>query len=80
MEAAGGRDFSVTATGSLTLHGVTREVQVPFQARLENGVIVLRGSIDIAFADYEMAPPSSFAILSVDDHGVMELQLFSTAG
>lgn len=74
--AASGDTFSTTATGDLTLHGVTREVQVPIEARLEGGVIVLTGSIDIAFADYQIDPPSSFAVLSVDDHGVMELQLF----
>jgi hypothetical protein len=34
------------------------------------------GSIEIVFADYQIDPPSSFAVLSVDDHGVMELQLF----
>jgi polyisoprenoid-binding protein YceI len=78
--AASGAGFSVTATGNLTLHGVTREVEVPVQARLESGVIALAGSIEIAFADYEITPPSSFAVLSVDDQGVMELQLFFTRG
>lgn len=76
--AASGEVFAASATGNLTLHGVTREVQVPIQARLENGVIVLTGSIEIVFADYQIDPPTSFAVLSVDDHGVMELQLFLT--
>jgi polyisoprenoid-binding protein YceI len=74
--AASGEGFLVTATGDLTLHGVTREVQVSIEARLESGVIVLTGSIEIVFADYQIDPPSSFAVLSVDDRGVMELQLF----
>lgn len=77
-KASAGETFSVTATGDLTLHGVTRRVQVPIEARLDSSVIVLTGSIEIAFADYDITPPSSFVVLSVDDHGIMELQLFFT--
>ena len=34
------------------------------------------GSLPIAFADYAIEKPNSFKVLSIDDHGTMELQLF----
>jgi polyisoprenoid-binding protein YceI len=76
--AVEGDTVEVTAVGELTLHGVTQPVEVPLQVRYESGVIAVAGSIEIVFADYEMETPSSFLVLSVDNHGVMELQLFFT--
>jgi len=72
---AEGKTISATATGELTLHGVTKSVQVPIEARLSGDVVTVVGSIDIQFADYAVEPPTSFAILSVEDHGTLELQL-----
>jgi len=76
--AASGEEVLVTARGDLTLHGETRQVEIALTGRLESGIIVLTGSLDIAFADYGIAPPQSFVVLSVDDHGILELQLFLT--
>jgi polyisoprenoid-binding protein YceI len=73
-----GQTVHVTATGQLTLHGQTRTVQIPLDARIDNGVISVTGSIEIQFADYGIAKPQSFLVLSVADHGTMELQLFFT--
>ena len=70
-----GQAITATATGELTLHGVTKTVQVPIQARLSGDLVTVVGSIPIQFADYSVQPPTSFAILSVEDHGTMELQL-----
>ena len=72
---ADGETIDVTATGDLTLHGVTNSVQIPLQARLDGDVIVVVGSLPIAFADYGIQPPQSMMVLSVEDNGVMELQL-----
>ena len=70
-----GQTISATATGDLTLHGVTKSVQVPIQARLSGDMVTVVGNIAIQFADYSIVPPVSFAILSVEDHGTMEFQL-----
>jgi polyisoprenoid-binding protein YceI len=72
---AEGTTVSVTATGDLTLHGVTKSVQVPLEARLRGGVVTIAGSLPITFADFSIVPPQSMMVLSVEDHGVMELQL-----
>jgi len=70
-----GQTFTATATGELTLHGVTKTVQVPIQARLSGDVVTVVGSIEIQFADYSIDQPTSFAVLSIEDHGTMEFQL-----
>jgi polyisoprenoid-binding protein YceI len=72
---AEGQAISATASGNLTLHGVTKPVQIPVQAKLSNGVVTVTGSIDILFADFGIERPSSFVVLSIDDHGIMEFQL-----
>lgn len=72
---ANGEEFSTTLKGKLELHGVTRDVEVPVQAKLENGLIVVVGSLEIVFADYDIAQPRAAIVLSVEDRGVMEFQL-----
>jgi polyisoprenoid-binding protein YceI len=75
---ADGQTIDVTAKGKLTLHGVTREVEIPLKAKLSGNVIVVTGSLDISFADYGITKPNSFAVLSIADTGTLELQLFFT--
>jgi len=72
---ADGSTYDVQATGDLTLHGVTRSVTIPLHAEVGGDVVTVTGSIDIAFADYAVVPPTSFVVLSIEDHGIMELQL-----
>jgi polyisoprenoid-binding protein YceI len=67
--------ITATANGELTLHGVTKAVQVPIQARLSGDLVTVAGSIPIQFADYAIEPPTSFVVLSVEEHGTMEFQL-----
>lgn len=76
-----GQTLSATAIGNLTLHGVTRPVSIPLQAKLSGGVVTVVGSLKIQFADYSISPPQSMMVLSVDSSGLMELQLhFTKAG
>jgi polyisoprenoid-binding protein YceI len=72
---ADGQIVDVTATGNLTLHGVTKEVDIPLQARIEGDVITVVGSLPIQFADYDIAQPQGMIVLSIEDHGTLELQL-----
>jgi hypothetical protein len=50
-------------------------VEIPVEARRSGDVVTVTGSIDIRFADYDIARPVSFAVLSIADHGTMEFQL-----
>ena len=72
---AEGQVVDATATGNLTLHGVTKEVQIPLQARIDGEVITVVGSLPIQFADYNITSPQGMIVLSIEDHGTLELQL-----
>ena len=73
-----GDSVAFTATGDLTLHGVTKEVTLDFDAESRDGTIAIVGSAPIVLADYDMEPPTSAIALSVSDHGTLEFQLFLT--
>jgi polyisoprenoid-binding protein YceI len=75
---AEGKPVTVNATGALTLHGVTRTVQITLQAERRGGIIAVTGTLPIVFGDYGFQGPTSFSVLSVDDHGTMELHLLFT--
>jgi polyisoprenoid-binding protein YceI len=75
---ADGTSVGASATGTLTLHGVTKTVTVALQAVRQGGIIAVTGSLPIVFGDYSIQKPNSFSVLSVDDHGTMELHLLFT--
>jgi polyisoprenoid-binding protein YceI len=75
---ADGVTYTLTATGDLTIHGITRAADFALEARLVNGVLVVVGSTPFTFSDYGMSPPRAPIVLSVADHGTIELQLFFT--
>ena len=76
--AAEGEKVSVTATGDLTIHGVTRSVEVPMEAQLVDGTVVLVGSTELTFSDFDVEVPSAPVVVSVSDTGTLELQLLLT--
>jgi polyisoprenoid-binding protein YceI len=71
-----GQRITASATGDLTIHGVTHQVTLDLQAQLQNGVLVVVGSTDVQFSDYGVAAPTAPVVASVDDHGVVEVQLY----
>lgn len=72
---AEGDTISATAVGDLTLHGVTNRVEFPLQGTLSNGLVVVVGSLLVQFADYDMETPSALSVVSVEEQGVIELQM-----
>jgi polyisoprenoid-binding protein YceI len=73
-----GEQVDVEATGDLTLHGVTKQVTIPLQAQRTGDLIAVTGQLPIEFADYDIDKPQSFAVLSIEDRGILEVQLFFT--
>ena len=63
-----------TATGELTLHGVTKPVEVTLTARRNGANIEVTGTIPVLFADYQIDNPSTAGI-STQDNGVVEFLL-----
>lgn len=76
--ALDGAPIVADAVGDLTVHGVTASVTIPLDAQLVDDTIVVVGSLEIVFADYGVELPSAPIVLSVDDRGPIELQLFFT--
>jgi polyisoprenoid-binding protein YceI len=72
-----GQQVQVTAVGDLTLHGVTRPVEIPLQAQWDGTTVDLAGGVGIVMADYAMDPPSN-SVVSVAGDGELELQLTFT--
>jgi polyisoprenoid-binding protein YceI len=76
-----GEAVSVIANGTLTLKGTTQPVEVAIDAQAVGDRILVVGSFEIQFEDYDVTPPSAVSVLSVEDHGIIEFQLwFARAG
>jgi polyisoprenoid-binding protein YceI len=75
-EPAAGETIKADATGDFTLHGVTKRVTVPIEARWDGKDVQIVGNLPIVFGDYNITAPTAPAVASVDDHGEMEFQLF----
>lgn len=67
--------IAASARGPLTLHGVTRDVEIPIEGRLAGDRVIIVGSIEIAFVDYEITPPTAPLVVSIEDRATLELQL-----
>lgn len=76
--AGAGGPVTVTATGDFTVHGITKQVQVPLEAQRVGDTIVVVGSFEVTFSDYGVRVPTSPIVLSVSDSGTIEFQLFFT--
>jgi polyisoprenoid-binding protein YceI len=70
-----GQVINVSATGQLTIHGVTKTVTIPIQARLSGSQIEIAGSITFPFSEFGMTPPSIGGFVSVQDNATMEFDL-----
>ncbi|MEY3366181.1 MAG: hypothetical protein RIS71_918, partial [Actinomycetota bacterium] len=64
-------ELSVTAAGTLTLRGVTKQVSIPLVAKLVDGKVSVNGSLEIMFAEWSIPDPSISAIV-VEDRGLLE--------
>jgi polyisoprenoid-binding protein YceI len=74
VESAEGAEVETTATGDLTLRGVTNSVTFDVTARQADGKIGVLGNIPVVFADYSIGNPSTGGI-STEDHGLLEFVL-----
>jgi polyisoprenoid-binding protein YceI len=71
--ALAGEATDLTLVGDLTLHGVTRSVEIPAQAQLTDGRIQVAGSLTFPLADYDITAPNIGGfIVSIADEGTLE--------
>ena len=72
------QELSVTAKGDLTLHGVTKPVEVPLKATWSGNAIkvaTVGDGLPITMADYGINSIEIPGFVQTDDHGTLELQL-----
>ena len=71
--ALAGTATDVTLVGDLELHGVTKSVQIPAQAKLADGTVQVLGSVTFPLSDFDIdAPNIGGFIISIADQGALE--------
>jgi polyisoprenoid-binding protein YceI len=73
--AKSGQVVKVTATGPLTLHGVTRTVSIPLSLQLSGSSFEVAGSISFPWSEFGMSAPNFGSFVTVDNTATMELDL-----
>ena len=76
--AGDGTSIEVVAAGTVAINGVPGAVDVAVVATLVGDVVTVVGSFPIVFADHAIEAPSASIVVSVEDHGLVEFQLFLT--
>ena len=76
--ASTGGPVSVTAVGDVTIRGITRSYPVPIEAQVVGDTIVVIGSFEISFSDFDVTVPRAAIVLSVADTATLEFQLLFT--
>jgi polyisoprenoid-binding protein YceI len=60
-------DGSLTATGKLTYHGITKPVTIQATRRDEAGKLILRGSFTYNLTDFNLERPSLLGVKTEDE-------------
>jgi polyisoprenoid-binding protein YceI len=74
--ALDGELVATTALGRLTVNGITNDISIDIEAQLVGDSILITGTTQVVFADYDVTAPTAPAVLSVEDNGIIELQLW----
>jgi polyisoprenoid-binding protein YceI len=75
-----GAKATYTASGTLAMHGVSRDVRLSLTAeRTADGIYVL-ADLPIAFARWDIANPSLGGFVTTADSGTLEVLVFLTTG
>ncbi len=79
--ALAGTATDITLVGDLTLHGVTKAVEIPAQVQLTDGRIQVAGSLTFPLADFDITAPNVGGfIISIADEGALEFLVAFSKG
>ena len=71
--ALDGAVVDLTLAGDLTLHGVTKAVEIPAQAQIVDGQVSVVGSLTFPLSDFDIVAPNVGGfIISIADEGTLE--------
>jgi polyisoprenoid-binding protein YceI len=74
-DATSSGQVAADATGELTVNGVTKPITITIEAQLVEDTIVVVGSTEVVFSDFDVEVPSAPIVVSAEDRGTLELQL-----
>jgi len=81
LDALGGATVSLDLSGSLTLHGMTRQVTIPVTARLESASrLAVAGSLTFPWSEFAMQAPDVAGFVTVESDPTMEFSLILARG
>ena len=75
-----GAVVKVDVPGKLTLHGVTKDVVIPVDVRLDGSQGEAVGSLKFPFSDYSMTAPSVGGFVTVEPEGTLEFKVLLARG
>ncbi len=73
-----GEAFSASVPGTLTIKDISQDIVVDLEAGRGGDTVVVVGTWPIEFADFEIEMPSAPIVVSVEDAGLLEWQVFFT--
>lgn len=73
--AISGEETKIDAVGDLTIHGVTKRVTIPLQAKVVGKQIEVIGSLAFPMSDYAIDPPNIPPFVTVEPQGTMEFKV-----
>ena len=68
--------FTAAVPGTLTIHGVSQEVTLDLTAQRIGDVVAVVGALPIDFTSYGVAMPTAPIVVSVEESGDLEWQLY----
>ncbi len=73
-----GQAFTTNLGGQLTIHGVTKDVIIPLDVRIDGTQGEVVGSLKFPFSDFDMEPPNVGGFVSVESDATLEFKLLLT--
>jgi polyisoprenoid-binding protein YceI len=77
---AEGEEVRGTGKGRLTVHGVTRDVDLSVAGRWSGSSIQVAGQLPVKLSDYQIVPPRFGPVVSIEDSAVVDFSLVFERG
>jgi polyisoprenoid-binding protein YceI len=72
---AKGEEVRGTGKGRLTVHGVTREVDLPVTGRWSGSTIQVVGQLPVKMSDFQIQAPRFGPVVSIEDSAAVDFNL-----
>lgn len=77
---ADGEPFEASLPGVLTIHGVSQDATLDMTGQRVGDIVVVVGALPVDFTSFDVTMPTAPVVVSVEDNGDLEWQLFFDRG